>query len=90
MVVRSDSVSFMVAMVILFLRSGRGVCGPVNDSPNLPLKQRRKGVAHHVTDLVGDEGDFLEPELIQNGGEVPSLRHLFVTALGMGRQAHAS
>jgi hypothetical protein len=39
---------------------------------------------------VGDEGDFLEPKLIQNRGEVPSLRDLFVTVFGMGRQAHAS
>jgi hypothetical protein len=45
----------------------------------------RKGVAHHVADVVGNEGDFLQPKLIENDGEVPSLRDLFVTALGMGR-----
>ena len=39
---------------------------------------------------MGDESDFLEPKLIQNADEVSSLRDLFVTALGMGRQAHAS
>ena len=39
---------------------------------------------------MGDESDFLESKLIQNCGEVPSLRDLFVTAFGMGRQAHAS
>ena len=53
-------------------------------------KQRGKSVTDHVADVVGDESDFLESKLIQNCGEVPSLRDLFVTAFGMGRQAHAS
>ncbi len=39
---------------------------------------------------MGDEVDFLDSQLVQDCGEVAGLRGLFVSALGMGRQAHAT
>jgi hypothetical protein len=51
---------------------------------------RRKGVTHHIADVVGNELDFSDSQLVQDCGEVTSLRGLFVTAFRMGRQAHAA
>ena len=53
-------------------------------------KQRRKSIAHHVSDIVGDEGDRANPKLIQNDGKVSSLRDLFIAAFRMGRETHPS
>jgi hypothetical protein len=64
----------------------------VHDDPSCHALRElgRQRVAHHVADVVGDKGKVPEPELIEDGGEVPRLRHLFVAGFGMGRQAHAA
>src|SRR6516165_2174687 len=50
----------------------------------------RKGIAYHIANVVSDEGDFLDSHLIEDCSHVPSLGGLFVTAFGMGGQAHAT
>jgi hypothetical protein len=51
---------------------------------------RRVRVADHVADVVGDDLGILDAELVQDAGEIASLRGLRVAVLGMGRQAHAT
>src|SRR6516162_8064214 len=50
----------------------------------------RKGIAYHIANVVSDEGDFLDSHLIEDCSHVPSLGGLFVTAFGMGGQAHTT
>src|SRR6516165_12109629 len=66
--------------------------GSVDQNPfryTLGIK-RCKGIADHIANVVSDEGDFLDSQLIEDCSHVPSLGGLFVTAFGMGRQAHAT
>src|ERR1700719_4088740 len=45
--------------------------------------ERRKRVADHVADVVGDESKILNAEFVQNVGEVARLSGLFVAAILM-------
>src|SRR5215469_16647577 len=66
--------------------------GSVHHNPFRHLQgiKRRKGIADHIANVVSDEGDFLDSQFTEDCSHVPSLCGLFVTAFGMGRQAHAT
>src|ERR1700720_4633570 len=52
----------------------------IHDDPSRHSRgiERRKGVTDHVADVVGDKGNVLHAEFVQNAGEVARLSGLFV------------
>src|SRR5580700_11246605 len=47
-------------------------------SGHLRRVERCEGISDHIADVVGNESNSLNPELVENAGEIPSLSGLFV------------
>jgi hypothetical protein len=60
-----------------------------DDEAGDPLRVlRREGVADHVAEVVGDEVGLVDPQRVQDAGDVVSLRLLVVAVGGTRRARH--